>query len=82
MSAIRFARTCPNCGKMLEIGVDRIGKDFHCYHCGQRFTAGIGTARADAEHVTDERIDRLLDAADRHVARFSFALSQLRGMDQ
>lgn len=71
--SIRFARPCPHCGLMLELSLGSIGSEVYCHHCGRIFLADASSESADAERWMDEKIDRLLDAAERHVARFSMS---------
>ena len=73
MSSIRFARPCTSCHRMLEIGVEMIGRDFHCHHCGSEFVASLPLNSPEADRILDERIDRLLEAADRQMARTQLA---------
>jgi hypothetical protein len=80
-TAIRFAGTCPTCGRHLHIPIDLHGKWVRCHGCGAEFLA---TGRRELSHPAstpqesdrgsteqrdslDLRIDSLLAAADRQL---------------
>ncbi len=76
MSAIRFTCSCPFCERLLDLGVEWIGRTAHCHHCGESFRAVLPTRYSDEDREMDAKIDRLLDAAERHVSRFATSLAR------
>ncbi len=61
-SSTRFTRSCPTCGRLLDIPVEQIGRRIRCSHCQAEFSATLPSQRG-AEKIEinlDERIDRLL----------------------
>lgn len=34
-----FVRSCPSCGRHLEIRVELLGREVRCLHCGRQFMA-------------------------------------------
>lgn len=38
-SGTYFIRSCPTCGRHLEIRVELLNRDVECTHCGANFTA-------------------------------------------
>ena len=73
---IRFARPCPHCGRMLEVSLQSIGRNVTCFHCSNMFVADLASDSQDEQRWMDDKIDRLLDAAERHVARFSLTTAR------
>ncbi len=61
-SSTRFLRSCPTCGRHLDIPVDQIGRRVMCGHCHAEFsaTATVGFASEKIENNLDDRIERLL----------------------
>ena len=61
-SSTRFIRSCPTCGRNLEIPVDQIGRVVMCSHCQAEFQATlVSESPADSfEQSLEKRIDRLL----------------------
>jgi hypothetical protein len=72
-SSVRFAKVCPTCGRTLQIPVELLGKDVCCHGCGAGFRANAGeiSAKAGAAEDIDERVDRLIQAADKQLQHFS-----------
>jgi DNA-directed RNA polymerase subunit M/transcription elongation factor TFIIS len=63
--SIRFTRSCPTCGRMLEIPVAMMGRAVACSHCTAEFRATAPQDRStDEDHLLDEKIDRLLMVAE------------------
>lgn len=58
-----FVRSCPTCGRALEIRVELLGKDVECVHCGAGFTAN---QHCEASQQ-DVRIDRVLARAKKYI---------------
>ncbi len=72
--SVRFARTCPTCGRTLEIPVELLGREVCCHGCGASFRA---TDKAldhrlptQAEDI-DTKVDRLIQAADKQLSQYS-----------
>ncbi len=61
-SSTRFTRSCPTCGRNLDIPVDQIGRQVMCSHCHAEFQATLVSEGAsnDFEEAFEQRIDRLL----------------------
>ena len=61
-SSTRFTRSCPTCGRKLDIPVDQIGRQVMCSHCHAEFPATLESEGPsnDFEHTLEQRIDRLL----------------------
>jgi hypothetical protein len=60
-SSTRFTRSCPTCGRSLDIPVDHIGRQVMCSHCHAEFRATLESEGPnDFEHALEQRIDRLL----------------------
>lgn len=82
--SVRFAKTCPTCGRALQIQIELLGKDVCCHGCGAAFRAvedrydnvsnPAGCADSLYESV-DQRVDRLIQEADRQLARSPSAYS-------
>ena len=76
-SSVRFAKVCPTCGRTLQIPVDLLGRDVCCHGCG----AGFRATASDFSNCTcpteplDDRVDRLIQAADRQLEHFTPATS-------
>ncbi len=51
--SVRFTRSCPTCGRRVEIRASLLGCTVACQHCGAEFTA---TADDDPRHQVDEGI--------------------------
>lgn len=62
-SGTSFRRSCPTCGRALEIRVDLLGKEVECVHCGGSFTASEASHRQD----DDLKIEQLLRRAQQYV---------------
>jgi hypothetical protein len=82
-TSVRFAKVCPTCGRTLQIPVELLGKDVACQGCGVEFKATTADtpkianpspttgSPANAFEGIDERVDRLIQAADRQLQHFS-----------
>ena len=68
-NSVRFAKTCPTCGRTLQIPVDLMGKDVCCHGCGANFRAMTSEVRPKLREPEgiDERVDRLIQAADQRL---------------
>jgi trans-aconitate methyltransferase len=72
-NSVRFAKVCPTCGRTLQIPVELIGKDVCCHGCGAGLRATVsenGLSAASVEGI-DERVDRLIQAADKQLQHFT-----------
>ena len=58
-----FVRSCPTCGRKLEVRVELLGRQVECVHCGANFTAN----EQPAEMVDELRIDRVLARAQQYI---------------
>lgn len=58
-----FVRSCPTCGRALEVRVELLGKDVECVHCGAEFTANERSERRDS----DLKIEQLLARAQQYI---------------
>lgn len=82
--SVRFAKSCPTCGRALQIQIELLGKDVCCHGCGAAFRAvedrfdarsnQSGCIDARSESV-DQRVDRLIQEADRQLAQVPSASS-------
>lgn len=72
-NSVRFAKVCPTCGRTLQIPVELLGKDVCCQGCGAAFRASISepVAKFGSVEGIDERVDRLIQAADKQLQHFS-----------
>ncbi|MFU7559565.1 response regulator [Stieleria sp. JC731] len=59
-SLIRFTRSCPTCGRRIQIRGTLLGREVACPHCNAKFTA---MATDDAPGRIDDA-QRLLDRVD------------------
>lgn len=61
-SSTRFSRSCPTCGRQLDVAVEQIGRRIKCSHCQAEFSATLPSHGGSEafENNLDERIDRLL----------------------
>lgn len=57
-----FIRTCPTCGRSLEIRVELLGREVECVHCLGRFNTAQQTAP-----VVEHRVDQALARAQRYI---------------
>lgn len=62
-SRTMFLRSCPTCGRALEIRVELLGRDVECVHCGAGFTANQSSEASQQ----DVRIDRVLARAKEYI---------------
>ncbi len=63
--SIRFTRSCPTCGRRIEIQASLLGRTVGCTHCGAEFTA----------NSTDEPVIHC-DEGNQLMARVEKALGQ------
>jgi hypothetical protein len=71
-SSVRFAKACPTCGRALQIPIELLGKDVCCHSCGAAFRAtqsGSGGQTYPAKECIDQRVDRLIQEADRQLSQ-------------
>lgn len=64
--SIRFTRSCPTCGRRVEIRASLLGRTVACQHCGAEFTATAGddpTYQIDEGHRLMDRVERALQQA-------------------
>jgi hypothetical protein len=61
-SSTRFTKSCPTCGRHLDIPIEQMGRRVMCSHCHAEFlaTTHVNIASERVENNLDERIDRLL----------------------
>jgi DNA-directed RNA polymerase subunit RPC12/RpoP len=62
-SGTYFVRSCPTCGRNLEVRVELLGRDVECVHCGANFTATEESRNA----ADDLRIEQVLARAQRYI---------------
>ncbi len=62
-SGTYFFRSCPTCGRHLNIRIELLGKDVECGQCRAVFTATQETEEAR----DDQRIELLLARAQRYI---------------
>jgi DNA-directed RNA polymerase subunit M/transcription elongation factor TFIIS len=62
-SRTMFVRSCPTCGRTLEIRVELLGRKVECVHCGAGFTANQSSDASQQEL----RIDRVLERAKQYI---------------
>jgi len=71
-SSVRFAKVCPTCGRTLQIPVELLGKDVCCHGCGAGLKANTTEdPRVSAPEDINQRVDRLIQEADRQLQHFS-----------
>ncbi|MCA9132344.1 MAG: hypothetical protein KDA45_04290 [Planctomycetales bacterium] len=62
-SGTYFIRSCPTCGRHLNIRVELLGRGVECVHCGGTFTAN---EEPEGVH-DDQRIEQILARAQRYI---------------
>ena len=62
-SGTYFVRSCPTCGRNLEVRVELLGRDVECVHCGASFVAN----EQNHKNVDDKRIEKILAEAQRYI---------------
>jgi tRNA(Ile2) C34 agmatinyltransferase TiaS len=62
----RCSQPCPYCGRTIEYSLALIGRSVRCHLCHGIFTATLRSEEGERE--LDERVERLLAAADRALA--------------
>ncbi len=71
-NSVRFAKVCPTCGRTLQIPVELLGRDVCCHGCGAGFKANALEAGDPVKtEDIDERVERLIQAADKQLQHFS-----------
>jgi DNA-directed RNA polymerase subunit RPC12/RpoP len=58
-----FVRSCPTCGRKLEVRVELLGRQVECVHCGANFTAH----ERPSDAADDLRIEQILARAQRYI---------------
>lgn len=58
-----FVRSCPTCGRMLEIRIELLGRVVACQHCSAQFRAGMQSET----QLNDRRVEQLLAQADQQL---------------
>lgn len=58
-----FVRSCPTCGRALEVRVELLGRQVECVHCGATFTASEESQSAR----DDLRIEQVLARAQQYI---------------
>lgn len=58
-----FARSCPTCGRTLEIRVELLGREVECVHCHANFQADS----EQTKQVDDQRIEQILARAQEYI---------------
>ena len=70
-SQIRFTRSCPTCGRRVEIRPALLGCSVACQHCKAEFVASVSDDerhRIDENHRLMARVDQMLEQAERSIA--------------
>lgn len=62
-SSTFFVRSCPTCGRSLEVRVELLGRDVECVHCGANFVAREQPCNVH----DDQKIEQLLARAQRYI---------------
>jgi len=72
-SSVRFSKVCTTCGRSLQIPVELLGKEICCQGCGARLLATTPETSklVNSFEGIDERVDRLIQAADRQLQHAS-----------
>ena len=63
-TAVRFTRSCPTCGRRVEIHPSLLGASVACQHCNAQFLATVSDDerhRVDENHRLMARVDQLLE---------------------
>lgn len=58
-----FIRSCPTCGRHLEVRVELLGREVECVHCGGTFMAN----EEDEGAFDDQRIEQILARAQQYI---------------
>lgn len=67
-----FVRSCPTCGRHLEIRVSLLGRDVECPHCSGTFVASEEFQAGES----DLRIERILERAQKYIDSVNTAPSE------
>jgi len=72
-SSVRFSKVCTTCGRSLQIPVELLGKEICCQGCGATLLATTPETSklVNSFEGIDERVDRLIQAADRQLQHAS-----------
>ncbi len=65
--SVHFTRSCPTCGRRVEIRAALLGRTVACQHCGAEFTATASddpSQHIDEGHRLMDRVERALQQAD------------------
>lgn len=62
-SGTYFVRSCPTCGRNLEVRVELLGRAVECPHCSAEFTASEQVEAGES----DLRIERILERAQKYI---------------
>ncbi len=67
-SGMFFVRSCPTCGRKLEIRVELLGRDVECVHCSATFVAREDNVHGDAaDRPSEQRIEKALAKAQQYI---------------
>lgn len=66
-SGTYFIRSCPTCGRQLEIRVELLNRDVECSHCRANFLATDSSNTSDSS-VSDWRIEQALARTQQFLA--------------
>lgn len=62
-----FIRSCPTCGRTLEVRVTLLGREVECVHCGANFLA------CEQPEHDDARVEQVLARAQRYIESLGMA---------
>lgn len=74
--SIRFTRSCPSCGRPLQISIELLGKNVVCNACGAGFQACSDSTYSKPIDEFDLKVARLIQAADRQLEHYEAAKSR------
>jgi hypothetical protein len=85
--ATYFISGCTLCGRQQRLRIEQFGKPLRCKHCGGIYEGGpqsdrdllVGQADGGDSERLAEKVERLLAAADRQLARFGGLLDDPGG---
>ena len=58
-----FVKSCPTCGRKLEIRVELLGREVECVHCSANFVADT----QEAKQIDDQKIEQVLAKAQEYI---------------
>jgi DNA-directed RNA polymerase subunit M/transcription elongation factor TFIIS len=64
MAGTYFIRSCPTCGRALEIRVELLNRKVECSHCHANFVA----TESEERSISDLRIEQALARAQKYLA--------------